>query len=134
MKELNKCYLSFADLKKKYKEAAKEYIQKSVAKHGEVFQLKCMDYDSWDDAFEHEGSFITNQMPYGVDCHDGDGSTYFVHLTKVVLSADVNVANVTGYCFDEDYGWIENEPCRLYMENLDAIAEFIHAVMDEETL
>ena len=117
--------------RKRDQEEMKIFLKKAAEIQGNRFVLKCNDYDCWDDAIEHEGSFISNQLPYSVSCQDYGGSTFEVYLTSVELVEGCHTAYVTGYSFDECYGWIENEKCYLYTGNLEAVADFVHLVLKE---
>jgi hypothetical protein len=100
-------------------------------KHGDRFELKCNDYDSWEDAIECEASNISNQLPYCVTCQDWSGDLFDLYLTSVKLVKGSHVAYVTGYSFEEGCGYEEDVKCSLYTGNLEAVADFVHLVLEE---
>ena len=46
-------YGSLMKERKSIKDKTKKYLDEVLLKHGERFELKCDDYDSWEDAIEH---------------------------------------------------------------------------------
>lgn len=124
-------YASLMKERKIIKDKTKKYLDEVRLKHGDRFDLKCNDYESWDDAIEHEASFISNQIPYSVSCQEWDGSTYELYITSVKLTEGNHVAYVTGYSLDEGHGYEENVKCNLYTGNLEAVADFVHLVLKE---
>lgn len=117
--------------RKQIQEETKKFLDKVLEERGDRFDLKCKDYDSWDDAFEREESFIANQLPYSVSCQGWSGDTFEVYLTSVRLVKGHHTAYVTGYSLEEGCGWVENEKCYLYTGNLEAVANFVHLVIKE---
>ena len=124
-------YGSLMKERKSIKDKTKKYLDEVRLKYGNRFDLKCNDYESWDDAIEHEASFVSNQIPYSVSCREWDGSTYELYITSVKLTEGNHVAYVTGYSFDEGHGYEENVKCSLYTGNLEAVADFVHLVLKE---
>lgn len=124
-------YASLMKERKSIKDKTKKYLDEVLLKHGDRFELKCDDYDSWEDAIEHEASNIANQLPYSVSCQGWNGDTFEVYLTSVKITEGNHVAYVTGYSFDEGYGYEEDVKCNLYTGNLEAVADFVHLVLEE---
>lgn len=125
-------YGSLKNERKNIQEKTKAFLDEVLLKHGERFDLKCNDYDSWEDAIDHEASNITNQLPYCVTCQDWSGDSFDLYLTSVKLVEGGHVAYVTGYSFDEGHGYEEDVKCSLYTGNLEAVADFVHLVLEEE--
>ena len=124
-------YASLIKGRKSIKDKTKEYLDEVRLKYGDRFDLKCNDYDSWEDAIEHEGSNIENQLPFYVSCEGWGGDTFEMYLTSVKLIEGNHVAYVTGYSFNEGYGYEEDVECYLYTGNLEAVADFVHLVLEE---
>lgn len=124
-------YASLMKERKSIKDKTKKYLDEVLLKHGDRFELKCDDYESWEDAIEHEASSIANQLPYSVSCQGWGGDTFEVYLTSVKLVEGGHVAYVTGYSFEEGYGYEEDVKCSLYTGNLEAVADFVHLVLEE---
>lgn len=124
-------YGSLMKERKSIKDKTKKYLDEVLLKHGDRFELKCDDYESWEDAIEHEASSIANQLPYSVSCQGWGGDTFEVYLTSVKLVEGGHVAYVTGYSFEEGYGYEEDVKCSLYTGNLEAVADFVHLVLEE---
>ena len=124
-------YASLMKERKSIKDKTKKYLDEVRLKHGDRFELKCDDYESWEDAIEHEASSIANQLPYSVSCQGWGGDTFEVYLTSVKLVEGGHVAYVTGYSFEEGYGYEEDVKCSLYTGNLEAVADFVHLVLEE---
>lgn len=124
-------YGSLMKERKSIKDKTKKYLDEVLLKHGDRFELKCDDYESWEDAIEHEASSIANQLPYSVSCQGWGGDTFEVYLTSVKLVEGGHEAYVTGYSFEEGYGYEEDVKCRLYTGNLEAVADFVHLVLEE---
>ena len=124
-------YGSLMKERKIIKDKTKKYLDEVLLKHGDRFELKCDDYESWEDAIEHEASSIANQLPYSVSCQGWGGDTFEVYLTSVKLVDGGHEAYVTGYSFEEGYGYEEDVKCRLYTGNLEAVADFVHLVLEE---
>ena len=124
-------YVGIMSERKKLKERTKEFLNDARLKYGEYFELECEDYDSWEDAIEHEGSNLVNQLPYCVTCQGWSGDSFFLYPTSVKLIDGNYVAYITGYSCDEGYGYEENVECPLYEGNLEAVADFVHLVLEE---
>jgi hypothetical protein len=124
-------YGSLMKERKGIKDKTKKYLDEVLLKHGDRFELKCDDYESWEDAIEHEASSIANQLPYSVSCQGWGGDTFEVYLTSVKLVEGGHEAYVTGYSFEEGYGYEEDVKCSLYTGNLEAVADFVHLVLEE---
>ena len=117
--------------REKTRTATMEFLNEAMAKYGNRFELKCIDYDNWDEAIEHEGSNISNQLPYSVSCQDFSGGMFEVHLTSVFLVEGNHTAYVSGYSFDDGHGFESDEKCYLYAGNLEAVADFVNLVIKE---
>ena len=127
MEELNKKYLVASIIKIKYRKVLEDYLKDAFIKHGDRFEINPVDYETWDDAVEHEGSFITNQIPFSVICQDYNGEMFEVYITSLYLFNAGKGAYITGYKFDSyDFGYIESQECYFSLENMKSIVDFIN--------
>lgn len=127
-------YKEVKEIRRKAKRMMVDFLEESRVKYGDTFELKCEDYDCWEDAVECEGLNLSNQMPYSVFCQGFNGETYELYLTSVRLFNRAGVVQVSGYSFDEGYGFEYDVECRLYTGNLEAVADFVHLVIEESKM
>lgn len=129
-------YSHLEDYREQYREKLLDFINDAFEKHGNVFEYKCDTHASWkeknndeEDRFDAMGDLPVNITIWVDD--DGGHEVYPTIIRQYVCDSGYKSIEVDGWdWYDSD--WVENQGVNSTLGELQDVANFINAVLEQE--
>lgn len=130
-------YSYLSDYEERYRKELLDFVREAFEKHGGVFEYKCPTHGSWKEA-EADGNYDFDAMNDLPTCmtiwvdDDGGHEVYPVRIEEI-KGCESLFDNFEVECYDwYDCEWQSYSWPHLGIDNLRSIADFIHAVLEQE--
>lgn len=127
-------YSFLTDYQKRYHKELLDFINEAFEKHGNEFKLKPEGCNSWEERRKEEDFYAMDELPYYLDIGVENDNAHETHISRVrqIERGNYKAIEVDGWDWCRDK-WVEG--CEIFynIDSLKAVADFINAVLEQES-
>lgn len=124
-------YSYLQDLQERYRKDLIDFIHEAFEKHNDEFKYKCKTHRSWEAMSEDENECFCAQddLPVCLSVYDTDFHPTCIRLKR--YDDERKIILVNGFNWTEDE-WQKNRKVLETLPNLEAVADFMKEVLEQE--